>query len=269
LLPLDLLKIKKMETVENKNPNRGKGRVWAALILIAVGSALILERMGLPLPGWLFSWPMVLIAFGIFIGFRHGFRGGGWIILIVIGSFFMFDDFIPEFSLHRFIWPLAIIFIGIAILLRPRRHPEWDEWKKEWKKKDRGNNDWKDHWKERERKYENIPSEDFIDATTIFGGIHKSVVSKDFKGGDITIIMGGSEINLSQADINGKAVIDITQVLGGTKLIVPPNWEIRSNLTSVFGNVEDKRTQERVTNPDKVLIIDGTCLFGGIEIKNY
>ena len=81
--------------------------------------------------------------------------------------------------------------------------------------------------------------------------------------------MGGSEINLSQADINGTVVIDITQIMGGTKLIVPPNWEIRSNITSVFGNVEDKRQKERIMNPEKVLVIDGTSLFGGIEIKNY
>jgi predicted membrane protein len=64
-------------------------------------------------------------------------------------------------------------------------------------------------------------------------------------------------------------MLDITQIMGGTKLIVPPHWEIRSQLTSVFGNIEDKRQQERIANPDKVLIIDGTSVFGGIEIRNY
>ena len=103
----------------------------------------------------------------------------------------------------------------------------------------------------------------------MFGGLHKTIVSKDFKGGDITIFMGGAEINLSQADINGVAMIDITQVMGGTKLIVPPHWEIRSQMTSVFGNIEDKRQESKVTNPEKVLIIDGTSVFGGIEIRNY
>ena len=257
-----------METVENKNPNRGQGRVWAALILIAIGSALVLERMGLGLPGWLFTWPMILILIGLFIGFKHGFRGAGWIIMILIGGFFLFDDFMPDFSLHRFIWPLVIIFVGIAILLRPRRHPEWDKWKEEWKNKNMGK-DWKENWKSRERKYGNFSSEDFIDVTSVFGGVHKSIVSKDFKGGDITIFMGGSEINLAQADITGTVVMDITQILGGTKLIVPPHWEVRSNITSVFGSVEDKRQQDRITNPEKVLVIDGTSIFGGIEIKNY
>jgi predicted membrane protein len=213
---------------------------------------------------------MILIVVGIFVGFRHGFRGAGWLILMVIGGFFLIDDIIPDFSMHRYIWPLIIISIGLAILLRPRRHPEWDRWKDEWKKKvDPGQRESKEYWDDRAKQYGHTSSEDFIDATTIFGGVHKSIVSKDFKGGDITIFMGGSEINLSQADINGTVVIDITQIMGGTKLIVPPNWEIRSNITSVFGNVEDKRQKERIMNPEKVLVIDGTSLFGGIEIKNY
>ena len=81
--------------------------------------------------------------------------------------------------------------------------------------------------------------------------------------------MGGAEINLSQADIQGTAALDITQIMGGTKIIVPSNWEIRSQLTSVFGNIEDKRQNIGVTDPQKVLIIDGTSVFGGIEIRNY
>ncbi len=112
-------------------------------------------------------------------------------------------------------------------------------------------------------------SEDYIDATTVLGGIHKNIISKNFKGGDITIFMGGAEINLSQADIQGSASLDITQIMGGTKLIVPSNWEVRSQLTSVFGNIEDKRQNIGNTDPQKVLIIDGTSVFGGIEIRNY
>jgi len=81
--------------------------------------------------------------------------------------------------------------------------------------------------------------------------------------------MGGAELNLSQADIQGSARLDITQIMGGTKIIVPPHWTIRSDLTSVFGSIEDKRQNMGTPNPDKLLIIDGTSVFGGIEIKNY
>ena len=114
-----------------------------------------------------------------------------------------------------------------------------------------------------------FPPKIILTATTVFGGIHKNILSKNFKGGDITIFMGGAELNLSQADIQGTAALDITQIMGGTKIIVPPNWEVRSQVTSVFGNIEDKRQNISATNPEKVLIIDGSSVFGGIEIRNY
>jgi len=57
--------------------------------------------------------------------------------------------------------------------------------------------------------------------------------------------------------------------MGGTKIIVPPNWEVRSEVTALFAGFEDKRQQPLTANPDKVLIIDGTSIFGGIELKNF
>ncbi|HEV2478675.1 MAG TPA: LiaF domain-containing protein, partial [Puia sp.] len=112
-------------------------------------------------------------------------------------------------------------------------------------------------------------SEDYIDTTSIFGGVHKKVVSKNFRGGDIVTFLGGSEIDLSQAEIIGTARLDVTQVMGGTKIIVPAHWEVRSEVTALFAGFEDKRQQPATINPEKVLIIDGTSIFGGIELKNY
>ena len=112
-------------------------------------------------------------------------------------------------------------------------------------------------------------SEDYIDTTSVFGGVHKKVVSKNFKGGDITTFLGGTEIDLSQADFTGMARLDVTQVMGGTKIIVPAHWEVRSEVTAIFAGFEDKRQQPAIVNPEKVLIIEGTSIFGGIELKNF
>jgi predicted membrane protein len=113
-------------------------------------------------------------------------------------------------------------------------------------------------------------SEDFIDSTSIFGGIKKNIISKNFKGGDITNIMGGSEIDLTQADIHGTVRIDLTQVFGGTKLIVPSNWQVKAQMAAIFGGVEDKRSiQNTALDPNKILLLDGTSIFGGIEIRSY
>lgn len=282
------------EDIHKRVRRGGNSRIWLPLALVCIGGLLFLRAFGVPLPEWIFDWPVLLIAIGIFSGLTHAFRGPGWLIMILVGTFFLMDHLIPGIDVHRFIWPAAIIAVGLIMLIRPKK-PHWmeHEWHEKWSQRDR------ERWQRRRawRGYPGFPemgtnpsdtaaqntgsagntgsgsrsfsSEDFIDATTVFGSIHKNILSKNFKGGDITVFMGGAEINLSQADIQGTASIDITQIMGGTKIIVPSNWEIRSQLTSVFGNIEDKRQNITNYDPNKVLIIDGSSVFGGIEIRNY
>jgi len=109
-----------------------------------------------------------------------------------------------------------------------------------------------------------------VEATAIFGGSHQTVFSKNFKGGDVTAVFGGADINLTQADFNETVKLDVTAVFGGIKLIVPQNWAVRSNVTAIFGSVEDKRGS-LMPNAEiqKTLILDGTAMFGGIEIKSF
>lgn len=252
---------------KDKYVSRRSGRVGAGLFLLLIGGLLLVDQMGVPLPDWLFSWHVLLIAVGIFIGLRHNFRGGPWAILILVGGFFLVQDTFPNIPLRRFAWPAALIFIGLMIILSPRRHSR--RWRRQWR----------DEWGERaERGYgtqsfassrEGYSSEDFVDSTAIFGGVHKKIVSKNFKGGDVTSIMGGTELDLTQADFTGVIRLDVTQVMGGTKIIVPAHWEVRTEVNALFAGFEDKRQQPAVTNPDKVLILDGTSIFGGIELKNF
>ena len=98
----------------------------------------------------------------------------------------------------------------------------------------------------------------------------KIVLSKNFKGGEVNCFMGGAEINLTQCDIKQPVKLEINTVFGGTKIIVPSDWDVRSEATTVFGGVEDKRSVATgMPTPGKTLIIEGNCFFGGIEIKNF
>jgi len=59
-------------------------------------------------------------------------------------------------------------------------------------------------------------------------------------------------------------------MFGGTKLIVPEDWEVKSDALSLFGGFSDKR-QEQPTNSEvkKILLVKGIVLFGGVEVKNF
>jgi predicted membrane protein len=252
------------------NTKRGRSRVVIALVFVIAGATLFLQQMGFPFPEWLFNWQMLLILIGVIVGFSNGFRGAGWAVMILIGGIFMLDDIIPGFSFHKFAWPLIIITVGLLMLIRPHRHANWKmtDWEEKWKNKQ--------YWRSKyqteipgEKSQQSYSSEDYFEATSVFGGVKKVILTKNFMGGEITCFMGGCEIDLTQADFQNRAVIDVTQIFGGTKLVVPTNWKISTQMTAVFGSIEDKRQQSVDTNADKVLVIEGTSVFGGIEIRNY
>jgi predicted membrane protein len=248
-----------MDTQENTSPSNQSGRAWGGLIIVAVGAVLLAKKAGADLPPWLFTWQMALITFGVFVGAKHRFRDWGWLVPVAIGSVFLADKFIEDISIEQFFWPIIIIFIGLVMIFKPKRSRDgvWRRWNEK-------------HQEQFSAMSSQNTEEDFINAVTIFGGAKKVIISKDFKGGETTTFFGGVEINLTQADINGRAELELTQVFGGTKLVVPSNWKIQTEeLVSVFGGLDDKRKNITTPDPDKTLVLKGTCIFGGIDIKNY
>jgi predicted membrane protein len=223
------------------------GRVMGGVVLVVIGLLFLGHQAGLDIPYWIFSWEMLVIAIGLYVGARHSFRPGGWMIAILIGGIFLADDMLYDLDLRHYIWPSVIILIGLFMIFRPRRA--------------------------RGRFWEEAPAdsnENAIDSVSIFGGTKKNIISKEFKGGYVTNIFGGTDINFMQADIQGNAMIDVTQVFGGIKLIVPAHWNIKSEIVCVFGGIDDKRPLTKdASDATKVLTLKGTCVFGGIDIKSY
>ena len=101
------------------------------------------------------------------------------------------------------------------------------------------------------------------------GGSKRRIFSKNFKGGQITSIFGGSDLDLTHADLEGTAVVDVVSVFGGVKLLVPANWEVRSDITAILGGVDDKRKDPSVLTPTKKIVLTGFCMFGGVDIKSF
>ena len=236
---------------------------WLGIIVVAVGSLLLLDRLDFDLvPYWLISWKTLLIAIGVAIGLRKNFQGIGWIVLIVIGSFFLIED-IPgvDFEIRRYVFPVIVITIGLLILFRSVLSKSASESRRSWMGGD-------------EKKSDILidsssSGEERIDITSIFGGSKRRIFSKNFRGGQVTSIFGGSELDLTQADIEGNVALDVVSVFGGAKFLVPSNWEVKSDITAILGGVEDKRKDPSAYSPSKKLILTGVCLFGGVEIKSY
>jgi predicted membrane protein len=253
-----------MENMNETKPIKSSGRVLSGLVIIIIGLAFLLDNMGLNIPHWVFSFWTFLIALGVFLGVRRNFKGVGWLILILFGVYQTVDDMGFDFDVSKYALGFGLVIIGGFLILKPRDKKSFkDNLKNEFGGEVGENAEFKAADK-------NSNSNDIIDVTAVFGGSNQTVYSKNFKGGDITTVFGGADIIMTQADFNDSVSIDVTAVFGGIKLIVPPNWAIKSNVTAIFGSVEDKRGHMLpVDQMQKTLILDGTVLFGGIEIKSF
>jgi predicted membrane protein len=252
--------------IENYKENNEGSKIAGGIIIVAIGVALLLRNMGLPLPHWLFTWPMILIMVGIYSGFKHNFQSNSWLIVTGIGVFFLIKRYIPFLHLEPLFWPLIIIAIGVVYILNPSKNWTNTEKKIEDKETDTTTpNTWQG--------FGNNQSADINDefkVTSIFSGVKRSIITKNFKRGQVTSIFGGAEINMSQADMQQPSMLKLDVAFGGVEIIVPSNWVVQNDIQGIFHGVEDKRYNNVGTiDPNKVLVLKGSCAFGGIEIKSY
>ena len=109
--------------------------------------------------------------------------------------------------------------------------------------------------------------EDYINATAIFSGIKRYINAKSFKGGSIVNIFGSTELDFTGTDIDGTVVLDVSQALGETKLIVPLNWTVVNELSELAAKTDFKRRYAaRELDPNKVLMLKGFSALAGVVV---
>lgn len=113
-----------------------------------------------------------------------------------------------------------------------------------------------------------IPNgEDYVNASALFGGIKRTIFSKDFKGGRISNWFGGTELDFTHADLNGMAVLDISQAFGATTITVPGDWRIEADFSQLLAVIDDNRNNVYQTNKsDKILMLKGVSVCANVEI---
>ena len=230
-----------------RRAHNSDSRVFLGILFVIIGGVLILHNLDLlpwDLAHILISWPMLLIVIGAYNMNRRESRAG--VIMIAIGAFFMLPrifDFQDDFY-HNF-WPVIFVAVGLIFIL---------QWRKSTPTLYSGA----------------VDKHDVLDETAVFGGRNMSLVSDQFRGGKITSIFGGSKINLLYCKPVEGCVIDVATIFGGTKIIVPENWNVKTEVVSIFGGFEDKRGNSVISRVDqsKVVVIKGAAIFGGGEITS-
>lgn len=104
----------------NTNTIKYNSKTIAGLIILTIGSILLLNQLNLFfIPHWLFSWPMWIIAYGLYKGSKYDFKKPFYIWMIVVGAAFLFTENIN--NADRFIWPAVIIGVGTWLVMKPKK----------------------------------------------------------------------------------------------------------------------------------------------------
>jgi predicted membrane protein len=225
------------------------GRVIAGSIIVLAGLLLLLNKADLLIvPRWLFQWEFILIVIGLVLGINSKFSNPASFILILIGGFFLVEDLFREYEIRMFFWPILIIAVGLWFIFGGLFKP--------------GAN-----FKKLNLSEADLVGDQYIRVSTIFGGVKRNVLSKNFKGAEVVTVFGGTDIHFDHTEIEDTAVMDVTVLFGGVTLKVPSHWQVKSEVLSIFGGVEDRRSIPTGQAGEKVLLIRGNVLFGGLDIK--
>ncbi|KYG82544.1 LiaI-LiaF-like domain-containing protein [Roseivirga echinicomitans] len=220
------------------------------LIFILIGTVFLLDN--LDIISWhyrryIFQWENILIIIGaVLILNKENVKTGG--ILMGVGIFLNLDEWF-SIDINIFdLWPLVFVIAGFAIVSRNRNSTSDDNYN---------------------TSTGNLDAEKIND-TAIFGGGDKIVNSHNFRGGSLTAIFGGSNIDLTQAKLaDGRHEIDVFYMFGGSKIRVPQDWNVQLNVTGIFGGMSDRRKLiDPHADENKELVIRGTAIFGGAEVTN-
>jgi predicted membrane protein len=110
-------------------------------------------------------------------------------------------------------------------------------------------------------------TDNYLHTTAIFGGINRTILSKEFKGGSVINVCGGTKLDFTYADLTGPAILDISQAFGETQIIIPNDWRVETHVTHFCSITEDNRQYSNMASDNnKVLIIKGISFFAKIDI---
>jgi predicted membrane protein len=107
-----------------------------------------------------------------------------------------------------------------------------------------------------------------VSATAVLGGYSQRSFSPDFRSAEATAFLGGVDLDFRNAEIEGdEAVVEVFAMMGGVTLRVPPGWVVVQEANAIMGGVDD-RTRGVPGENSKRLIVRGTVLMGGLNIRN-
>jgi hypothetical protein len=56
--------------------------------------------------------------------------------------------------------------------------------------------------------------------------------------------------------------------MGGAEILIPLHWRVRDEVSPIMGGIDDKTIHNDAVAATKLLVLRGSAVMGGVEIKN-
>jgi predicted membrane protein len=235
-----------MSSNRQKNP---ASQMIIGLFVVAVGMAFLLDNLGwLDFNFTLHLWPTALIFFGVLKVVQTRTPSGAIVggALILVGGVVLLNETGLISVGWRSLWPLLLIAAGLSVVFKSSNGRSLLE--------------------QFNGSLDKDGDDSVVNITAVMGGFKRRITTPDFRGGEITTLMGGCDLDLRQSSINGEAVLNVFSMFGGITIKVPVDWTVVLQGTPIMGGFEEKTVPP--TTQDKRLIVRGYAIMGGLEVRN-
>lgn len=217
------------------------GRLFVGVILLSLGLLWGLDAAGALDAGEIIAdwWPLALVLAAALMFVANP---GRWllplIVLVVAVVLLLTTSGIVEANIWQFVWPAILIVIGLSFLFG------------------------------RSLGSQQTSSEDTISQFVLFSGSEIANHSDRFSGGSVSAVFGGTDVDLRNAGLADGAELEVFTAFGGVEIRVPEGWNVDIRGFPIFGGFENVTSKERLPAGAPKLVVQATCLFGGIEVKH-
>ena len=106
----------------------------------------------------------------------------------------------------------------------------------------------------------------YLSDMALIGYLKRSHHSANFRGGSVTAVMGGVELDLRKATLTGgTAHVDVVAFWGGIEIKVPAEWTVDARVVPVMGAFENK-VDAMATSGGPRLVVRGHAIMGAVVI---
>jgi hypothetical protein len=165
---------------------------------------------------------------------EDGQRAAG-VAFLMLGGLFLFTSVLAV----RSAWPLLMVGFGAFLLWQGVEGPAAESMK--------------------------VSDSPYLSEMALIGVVKRGHRPLDFRGGSVTAVIGGVELDLRKANLTSTAYLDVVAFWGGIEIKVPAGWTVDARVVALMGAFENK-IDSPSTPGGPHLVVRGHAIMGAVVI---